>query len=399
MSIEQDTSMDGARALMDDFADRTGLLPDSGNPPTRYLWTDAFALCNLLELLRLTGRGEYLELALRLVDQVHTILGRHRKDDRRTGWISGLSDAEGRMHPTIGGLRIGKTLNERRPEDPFDERLEWDRDGQYFHYLTRWMHALNQVTRATGDGIYNTWAIELAKRAHERFAYIPAGDGPKRMYWKMSIDLSYALVPSMGHHDPLDGFITYLQLQATAAGRGHETGGPELGKEISDMARICRGKQWTTQDPLGIGGLLADAFTLTQLIVHEKAGPGGLLEVLLEASLEGMESFMETNFLKLPAAYRLAFRELGLAIGLKAVEKLHRCVQGNPDLLPDKKALDLTIGGLREYSPLGETIERFWLDPGNREAETWTGHRDINTVMLATSLIPDGYLVIQRIVS
>jgi len=63
---------------MDHFALRTGLAPDSGNPPLRYLWTDAFALCDFLELYRLTGLGEYMELALRLVDQVHTILGRHR---------------------------------------------------------------------------------------------------------------------------------------------------------------------------------------------------------------------------------------------------------------------------------------------------------------------------------
>jgi len=35
------------------------------------------------------------------------------------------------------------------------------------------------------------------------------------MYWKMSIDLSYPLVVSMGHQAPLDGFITYNQLQAT----------------------------------------------------------------------------------------------------------------------------------------------------------------------------------------
>ena len=34
------------------------------------------------------------------------------------------------MHPplTKGGLRIGKEMNERRPGDPLDERLEWDRD-------------------------------------------------------------------------------------------------------------------------------------------------------------------------------------------------------------------------------------------------------------------------------
>jgi hypothetical protein len=44
--------------------------------------------------------------------------------------------------------------------------------------------------------------------------------------------------------------------------------------------------------------------------------------------------------------------------------------------------------------PLAQTIEKFWLDPRNRESETWAGHRDINMVMLATSLAPDGYLTL-----
>jgi hypothetical protein len=44
------------------------------------------------------------------------------------------------------------------------------------------------------------------------------------------------------------------------------------------------------------------------------------------------------------------------------------------------------------YAGLAETIESFWLEPANRENGTFTEHRDINTVMLATSLAPDGYL-------
>jgi len=31
----------------------------------------------------------------------------------------------------------GKALNERGADEPVDEHLEWNRDGQYFHYLTR----------------------------------------------------------------------------------------------------------------------------------------------------------------------------------------------------------------------------------------------------------------------
>lgn len=44
---------------------------------------------------------------------------------------------EGKRHPTMGGLRIGKTLAERGPSEVFDENREWDRDGQYYHYLTK----------------------------------------------------------------------------------------------------------------------------------------------------------------------------------------------------------------------------------------------------------------------
>src|SRR5216684_2205383 len=57
-----------------------------------------------------------------------------------------------------GGLRIGKKLPERSAGEPFDEQLEWDRDGQYFHYLTKWMHALDQVARSTKQPRFNLWA-------------------------------------------------------------------------------------------------------------------------------------------------------------------------------------------------------------------------------------------------
>jgi hypothetical protein len=43
---------------------------------------------------------------------------------------------------------------------------------------------------------------------------------------------------------------------------------------------------------------------------------------------------------------------------------------------------------------LNEIIESFWLDANNQKAESWTAHQDINMVMLATSLAPDGYLAL-----
>ena len=67
-----------AREIMIDFANLTGL-SSSGSIPRRYLWTDAFAVCNFLELYRHTSDEKHL--SLRLVDQVHSILGRHREDE------------------------------------------------------------------------------------------------------------------------------------------------------------------------------------------------------------------------------------------------------------------------------------------------------------------------------
>ena len=98
-----------------DFADRTGL-STSGKETRRYLWTDAFAVFNFLELYRQTRANEFRQLAMTLVDQVHETLGRYRQDDVRRGWISGLTEKEGRRHPTAGGLRIGKPLPEMLAE-------------------------------------------------------------------------------------------------------------------------------------------------------------------------------------------------------------------------------------------------------------------------------------------
>jgi len=388
--MKQITSAPLVEKIMTPFARLTGLSPPS-SAPRRYLWTDAFAVCNFLGLYRKTERREFKDLALQLVDQVHNVLGRHRQDDERTGWISGLNEENGRLHPTKEGLRIGKQLKERRPSDPFNEHLEWDRDGQYYHYLTKWMHALNRVTKVTGDHTYSRWAIELAKAAHSKFVYAPSSNSQKRMYWKMSVDLSYPLVTSMGLHDPLDGLITYNQLQATAA-EDPEQSTENLRTEISDMANMCEGKSWVTDDPLGIGGLLSDAFRVAQLMVKGYFAQTDLLGDLLYASLVGLRTFTKEGPLKLPTAYRLAFRELGLSIGLGVVTRLLELVEQNKHTFGKDHDLKMRMKALNQYEALKEVIDKFWLQPENQEAESWIAHRDINMVMLATSLSPDGYL-------
>ncbi|MGE5190930.1 MAG: hypothetical protein ACM3U2_00395 [Deltaproteobacteria bacterium] len=369
------------QTLMADFADATGV--SGKTKPRRYLWTDAFAVCNFLGLYRQTGEDRYRGLAVELVDQVHHILGRHRRDDPRHGWISGLSEEDGERHPTRGGLRIGKIRNERGPDEPADSRLEWDQDGQYFHYLTKWMHALYRMGRETGESRYQRWAAELAVAAHNAFTFEISPGGPRRMVWKMSIDLTRPLVSSMGQHDPLDALVTYLELQAADGLEAQDRAG--LAMPIADTTEMCQGARWATDDPLGIGGLLDDAARLAQLVFRCGVERRQLLrQILVEAELS-LHAFARSSPLNDHAAHRLAFRELGLAIGLSGLERIRDLVKGDDEL-------DAVVTGLLLHRSLADQIRTFWSDSPHRLGRTWMEHRDINTVMLATSLSPEGYL-------
>lgn len=150
--------------------------------------------------------------------------------------------------------------------------------------------------------------------------------------------------------------------------------GPDLEDAITDFAAMIEPRTLATADPLGIGGLLCDALRLHRLLAAaDHRAPRRLYEAIVDAAATGLALFARRQELRAPAEYRLGFRELGLAKGLAASEEL---------------AEEL----LTTYSRLRTAIEAFWLDPVNRASRTWQEHRDINDVMLATSLSPDGFL-------
>lgn len=365
--------------LMKDFAESTGLSGTSS--PCRYLWTDAFAVCNYLGIYHRTGRGEHLDVAIKLVDQVHHILGRHRNDDERQGWISGRTESEGERHPTCGGLRIGKPLKERAASQPLNSLEEWERDGQYFHYLTKWMHALNRVAQVTSDVRYLEWAVELAVIAQRAFTFNSLPGCPKRMVWKMSIDLSRPLVASMGQHDPLDGLITCLELRSEPA--IDEAWGCKLCHCVQEFAEICAQSGFVTNDPLGIGGLMDDAARLSRLVFQRGIRQRALLRQLLIDIQRSWRVFRQ-SLLREPAERRLAFRELGLSIGVHGLRRMKA-------ILPLDDELVFLVDDLLEQTAVTDQIENFWTSRTNQETESWNAHREINMVMLATSLAPDGY--------
>lgn len=379
------TNVKKVKDLMKDFAVNTGLDPEF-SPPIRYLWTDAFAVCNYLGIYNLTADTEYLELGLKLIKQVHHVLGKDRGG--KPGWISGLDEKTGEIHPTIGGLRIGKKLDERGLNQEYDEALEWERDGQYYHYITKWIHALNITAKTSEDIKYVQWAGELLKTTHDAFTYKLASNFPARLYWKMSIDLKRPLVSSMGQHDPLDGYLTYKETETISSRFNHQ----KFESQIKEMGIICQMMDLRTNDPLGVGGLLSDATRTTQLMVYGTINRPEILDNIMQSTLMGIRSYIGTGQLALSPDYRLAFRELGLSIGLKGLTLMEICMRNHPELFTSThKNL---LKQLQNYQYISNDIDEFWLKPLNQESTNWKEHRDINTVMLATSLHPQGFLKI-----
>lgn len=217
--------------------------PSSGGHRGRYLWTDAFGVLTLITMHREYEKAlakaaqapddRYLVLARRVVATVHEVLGSTRDGKAR---LPGATAA----NPLGGGLRIGK-MDEHGP----------DADGQYHHYLTVWMFALNRLSLATGDPAYNEQAVALAKAIHPRF-FVHRESTRPRMVWKMAMDLSVPLVASEGNLDPIDGYVVFRLLQGAAKQAGR---GAVLAEEIADYKRVMerKGQHFVSSDPLDLG--------------------------------------------------------------------------------------------------------------------------------------------------
>lgn len=251
---------------------------------SRYLWTDAFGVCNYITLARETGLAHYLDQADALIKDVHETLGRDRKGNR----LPNATDDE----PLKGGLRIGKVHDEDHP----------DGDGQYFHYLTKWAFALNCMSLVRNDKKYNELAVQLLKAVHPRFVFLMNSMRP-RMCWKMSIDLQRPLVPSEGNLDPMDGYVTYRLVQQVA-------GVEVLKQEIAEIYRIVELKwqRYNSEDPLDLG----EALWLTHWFHTEDWAAH-----VARRSMKSLEYLFSVGLFALPHSRRLLFREMGTALGLR----------------------------------------------------------------------------------
>lgn len=299
--------------------------PGAGGHRGRYLWTDAFGVVNFITLYRQTTQQKYLVLAKRLVQTVHDVLGRTRDGSAR---LSDATDEE----PLKGGLRIGK-VNEKGG----------DGDGQYHHYLTLWMFALNRLTLATEDAGFNDDAVQLARAIHPHFVIRKS---PERisMVWKISADMETTLTPSEGHLDPATGLVIYRLLQETAARHGR--GDDLLKQEISDYRQIMAGREHfaPSGDLLDLGmGLWISHFAQDEEWASRFADEA--LRVASDILADGSYAMRRST------SHRLAFRELGACLGVA-------CSEGDDNLRVRVDALiafwgrhlDQTDGDLRPIS-------------------------------------------------
>lgn len=228
-----------------------------------------------------------------------------------------------------------------------------DGDGQYHHYLTIWMFALNRLSMASKDSKWNEYAVSLAKAIHPRF-FVGRDTERPRMVWKIAMDMSRPLVTSQGNLDPIDGYVIFRKLQAASGGK--ET----LKEEIGDYQRVMerKGKHFVSSDTLDLGMSLWTSHWMDQR--EEWAAD------LAKRCVSQMRQLFENGYLEGNPRYRLAFREYGTAMGIgcaKPDDYLEKQRQKIVDIWEQYKSS--TPGDLR---PISEVMRAAAIVPGAFQA-------------------------------
>src|SRR3972149_663021 len=127
--------------------------------------------------------------------------------------------------------------------------------------------------------------------------------------------------------------------------------------EMAALAALCKGRRWATDDPLGVGGLLFDAGRVVEMMGNDDDFDcGDLLADLLGDAGAGLRAFAKGGDLHERADFRLAFRELGLAIGAHAVARMQAMIAGEAGRRTGAKARR-PLDDPARHCPLAESIE------------------------------------------
>ena len=302
------------------------------NGQRRYLWTDAFAVLNLVSLAEAcpSETTKFLGLANQLVDTVHDSLGKPRSALSQHAMQPDASSPSGYV-----GLRIGK-VHSRVVTD-----AGMSYDGQYWHYIDKWLLALIRLGRPQE-------AARVAKCVFGHF-YDATGGG---MRWKLSVD---ATAPGpLQYQPPGDDTLTALIVFSLIEHhlRQEQCAKYSLQNEIDKLRQSLVGyKGRVTSDPLGWG--LAAMYD--QWLERKRT-----TELQLYA-----KDALSTFHMSLP--FRLYGALLGAKLCPKAVDEI-----------------------AQELGPLVEMAVRY--EESHIFQGTHEEHSSINRVMLATVLLTPGAL-------
>ncbi len=157
-----------ASELMRSFAERTGI--QSGVRQRRYLWTDAFAVCNFLGLARATGDDGDRRLALTLVERVHHTLGRHRTGRRATGLAPWTRRRGGRGAPDPRRAAYRQAAPRARARGAASTQRSRVGSGRAVLPLPHPVDARPRPDRSrapSARSAQSCWARELTRTAHD----------------------------------------------------------------------------------------------------------------------------------------------------------------------------------------------------------------------------------------
>jgi len=211
---------------------------------------------------------------------------------------------------------LGRSKGYRIGEEP-------SRDGQYFHYLTKWIFALHQLSSYHPDvsqrQFHQQEAIKIIKEIHSHFLIRDVG-----ILWKMKEDLSGPYLGyGLGGLDHYDAYITYRLI---------DNGSGILTREISDVYSLIQShfQDFSCTQDLGLGEML----WMTSWFPEEEWA-----KVVREKSIKTLEKMWRDvdekrgYFIrdwKYERTSKLAFGNYGVCIGLQAVglwsDRVDKCL-------------------------------------------------------------------------
>lgn len=317
-------------------------VPWENQTQRRYLWTDSFAVVNMVTLYHRTEDKAWLAKAEKLVEAVESSLGQARGN----GALTEMVDVDQkRLFRKYKGLRIGKV-------DPTEDD-GMGGDGMYYHYISKWLYALirlgstfEQVGDIEKANQYVSMARHLAEDTHVSFVRKDLGGKPRGMAWKLHTNLK-PLSNGMMASDAVEAFVNYRLIQHYLKDQSvlkNETEEMRQAAErsLSSLLRWC--------DTLGTGS----NFWILQWI---KGGLTAVSNTVHQKAVKVANQFCEKGTGSLP------FRDYGLIFGVKTTEHEGIFISNCGDIKPQ----------LADY------------DPDRSE------HSSINAVMYVTAVDPYGF--------